>query len=357
MATPNPGVVFCSTCGRQNVAGSRFCNACGASLQRIESPTLTPAAPLPPGVPITPAKPARGRGCLKWTLGLIGVIVLLSLCGSLISTGNTTQQTSNSPIATPRETAVPAAVEAPASTPTQSPTNEPAVRPTDITGVVAKAGNVRNVPGTDGSEIIGKVAAGDVVILRGRRTVGSDTWYQVTMPNGVWGWASSILLTVEEAASAALPEPTLEPTSVSASVQGIGVPRAAVQEIYERSSIGFTFENSSPVDGQPRVTGKSANNLAILELIGPPENLVKATMIVGVPNDNQQAVTENTIYLLGLLKQTSPGWTDSATWVSENVARTVDSEEPITTIQGGQLISLSAFKELGFIMLNVEDAP
>lgn len=220
MATPNPGVVFCSACGRQNIAESRFCNACGASLQRIEPPTLTPAASLPPGVPITPAKPARGRGCLKWTLGLIGVIVLLSLCGTLTSSDNTTEQTSNRPTATPRVTAVPAAVEAPTatSTATQAPTTQPTVRPTDITGIVAKAGNVRNVPGTDGSEVIGQLTAGDTVILRGRRNVGADVWYQVTMPDGVWGWASSILLTVEEAASAALPEPTPEPTPTARTV-------------------------------------------------------------------------------------------------------------------------------------------
>jgi hypothetical protein len=152
-------------------------------------------------------------------------------------------------------------------------------------------------------------------------------------------------------------EPTLESPEGATLAGSIGVSRASVQAVYERSAVGFTFEESTPVDGQPRVSGKSRNGLAIMELIGPEEELTKATIIVGVPNNNQQAVTENAVYLLGLLKVTSPEWTEGTTWVTENLSEAASSDEPITTIQGKQQISLQGYKELGFVSLAVEPAP
>lgn len=244
MSTPDPGVVFCSSCGRQNVVGSRFCNGCGASIT-IPPPSPVTKPPVSSSSPPTSTKIDRRRSInrqiLMWAGGAFVVLCLLVQLASRndgeanqqivaqVQAIQTTRALTQTPTRTPTGSQPAQAARATAaSTSTVVPTTAPTVRPTDITGVAVKAGNVRNIPGTDGSEVIGQLAAGDTVILRGRRTVGSDTWYQVTMPDGVWGWASGILLTVEEGVSAALPEPTPEPTPTTRTVGSIEEAEALV---------------------------------------------------------------------------------------------------------------------------------
>lgn len=69
--------MFCSQCGAQQVAGSRFCQACGKSLAAGPPPipSAQPTAPPPPpvqgaGMPSGTARPKKRFGWGKVALGI-----------------------------------------------------------------------------------------------------------------------------------------------------------------------------------------------------------------------------------------------------------------------------------------------
>lgn len=160
-------------------------------------------------------------------------------------------------------------------------------------------------------------------------------------------------LTLEMPTDAPTPTITL-PTPEPPPTVGLGVSRAAVQRVYERPAVGFRFNEAEPVRDQPRVMGTAPNGLAFVELIGPPDDLTKATIIVTVPKDNPTAIQENSIYMLGLVTTVMPDWSDGPTWVSQNITKAINSSEAVTTVQGKRQVSLQAFKELGIILLSIE---
>lgn len=166
--------------------------------------------------------------------------------------------------------------------------------------------------------------------------------------------------------STATPEPTTvsepqqdeqmpTPTVISQPQAGIGVSRAEIQSVFESSEIGFVFEVASDVNGQPRVMGSSENGLATLELIGPSEELVSASIMIGLPNDDQEALLLNNLYAAGLLNLVAPDWEGGVDWYTNNIVNvaTTDQTEISTTYEGLE-VSLQGLQELGIILLAIK---
>ncbi len=63
-------------------------------------------------------------------------------------------------------------------------------------------------------------------------------------------------------------------------VAGLGVSRADVQAAYEQPQFGLTFKPAPPIRGVERVLGETDDRMAAVELIGPAENLTKATIVI-----------------------------------------------------------------------------
>lgn len=141
--------------------------------------------------------------------------------------------------------------------------------------------------------------------------------------------------------------------AASKPIAGIGVSRASIQSVFADPDIGFKFESSSNVDGQPRVMGTSRNGLAILELIGPSEDLAQATIIIAVPNDDEGVLVENVIYLAGLLKVAVPGWENSEDWLYDSITILADTGK-VTTTYEDVIITLEGTKEIGLVTLIIE---
>ena len=134
---------------------------------------------------------------------------------------------------------------------------------------------------------------------------------------------------------------------------GIGVSRQAIQSLYEQPDIGFTFEPSELADGTPRVIGESPDSIAFLELIGPERDITKATIMAAMPSDDTGAIAMNAAYMLGLLNHLVPNWSGGGDWLAEHFAVAADEGEA-RTIQGNVDITLTAYKELGMVLLTIE---
>jgi len=159
------------------------------------------------------------------------------------------------------------------------------------------------------------------------------------------------------ATTAAPPSPSVAPSPTPQVVRspGIGVSRTAIQSIFEQSEIGFTFESSSSVASQPRVMGTSRNRLATIELIGPSSELVSASILIGIPNDDTQARNLNVAYTLGFIKHAAPEWIDGPTWFNDQIVAMANgaSTEASTTFSDKQA-TLNVIKEMGIFTLTIK---
>jgi hypothetical protein len=92
---------------------------------------------------------------------------------------------------TPRPTAPPTATAAPSATPTV----------VALTGTVTTGANVRSGPGVEFA-IVGVLGPGDEVTLEARQ----ENWYQVSAAGGLEGWMSGVVLEIDPAINAAVPQ-------------------------------------------------------------------------------------------------------------------------------------------------------
>ncbi|MBS1252071.1 MAG: Membrane-bound lytic murein transglycosylase D [Anaerolineales bacterium] len=116
-----------------------------------------------------------------------------------------------------------------------------------------------------------------------------------------------------------------------ADIVGLGRARDSIQSVFEKPEVGFTFETSPEVGGEPRLLGRSPNGRTVIQLVGPAENLVSASVIVNLSADVSTELTENEAYLLGLLKLAVPSWTVGADWARENIEIALETGEAETT--------------------------
>jgi hypothetical protein len=145
---------------------------------------------------------------------------------------------------------------------------------------------------------------------------------------------------------------TVSPTSAPAGV-GLGVSRVDIRSVFASPDIGFTFETATAVDGQPRIMGTAPSGLAILELIGPADDLLIVNILAGFPSDNQTIALENAVFMAGALKQAVPDWEGSTDWLSETIGNLPEDGE-VTVTRGRAVITLQAAPEFGFLLLSVK---
>ncbi len=117
----------------------------------------------------------------------------------------------------------------------------------------------------------------------------------------------------------------------------------------------FTMKQESQVQGKDRWMGQTANQLALLELIGDKDDLSSVSLMFGVPNDAPNVVIENSAILLRFLKNAVPEWNDSSAWATdalEQIAKNPTQE--IKETYNGKVVKMTAIKELGMITVIVK---
>jgi len=126
----------------------------------------------------------------------------------------------------------------------------------------------------------------------------------------------------------------------------------AIKHLYE-----FQMKDSVLADGTKRYIGMSPDNGAVLELVGPHENLRKASLIIAVPNDAPRVVAQNSGRLLRFVANTMPGWNGSAAWVNRGLKQIVDGNyADQSTVIGSRRVTMSSMKDGALIFVSVEPA-
>jgi hypothetical protein len=97
----------------------------------------------------------------------------------------------------------------------------------------------------------------------------------------------------------------------------LGVTRTDAARLYQ--ILEFAFELTTDEQGQEHHIGTISDNLAIVELIGPEEDITSASVLVKVPKpptENQSARTE--VYLTTLLTVAAEDWEEGTGWLNDN---------------------------------------
>lgn len=84
--------------------------------------------------------------------------------------------------------------------------------------------------------------------------------------------------------------------------------------------VHFNMSNAYPVHGSPRRTGGSDDGLELLELIGPPSNLRRVSIVVSFRDD--EAVQKQLLLCLsGLLTVADPTWKGRNKWMATSTIK------------------------------------
>ncbi len=127
-------------------------------------------------------------------------------------------------------------------------------------------------------------------------------------------------------------------------------------QVMEYLSDFFLMEKSTPVDGQDRYMGQTADNLAVLEIIGNKNNISQATLMIGIPNDAPDKLVRNTILAIRFLENTVSEWTNSNEWITANAKRVADipGVSDVEVVKGNKLITMTFLKPFGMLTLTVK---
>jgi hypothetical protein len=125
-------------------------------------------------------------------------------------------------------------------------------------------------------------------------------------------------------------------------------------EITNYLSSIVTLQRSSPVDGQPRYMGMSADKLSMMEVIGDKSDITQATLGVGVPNDSPSILARNSAMMLRFVKNAAPGWSGSTDWTVAALRKAAATGNPVETTYRSRRITMTFIKPLGMVMVTVK---
>jgi hypothetical protein len=118
----------------------------------------------------------------------------------------------------------------------------------------------------------------------------------------------------------------------------------------------ITLKKSSAVDGQDRYMGSTADSLAVLEVIGPKNDVVQASLIVGLPNDAPQILARNMGMLIRFIKNVAPEWKGGSEWATAAIGKvTANPDKSEKKVVGRKLITMKLFQPLGMLSISVKE--
>lgn len=176
-----------------------------------------------------------------------------------------------------------------------------------------------------------------------------------------YGAPSFIALSV---AAAILPhepnQPAVSPTTAQSATKSQAKPALSGLGLSDRQVSSFpdsvfTISERAPLaDGRDRRLLSTPDHLAVLELVGPSDNLSSASLSVFIPNDADMVVAKNTLLALVFLKNVFPDWEQRADWATSalrRVAESSDNEERI--MRGDRVVRVHLLREIGMVTFTV----
>jgi hypothetical protein len=112
---------------------------------------------------------------------------------------------------------------------------------------------------------------------------------------------------------------------------------------YERMTQGleeFAFVPSPAVDGKPRMSGKTEEGDATIDMLGEPQKIVSTTLLLNMSKDSLEFSTKHTQRTRIFLANAVPEWPGCFSWAIETSYQliTIGTEGEQTTITGNKTL-------------------
>lgn len=235
------------------------------------------------------------------------------------------------------------------------PTTNP--QPEDTGHVVAQAilntnANLRSGPGTD-NEVARVGTAGEAYPVYARTF---DGWLLLDSAGKTWVASSLTTLDIEESQIPiwdGKPIATSSNATQSSIAAGLGVSREDFYEVFVDVNGLFEFKPAVELSNrQPRVIGEMIGTKAVIELIGPPNDLYKASLLTIMPI-TQDDITAISVVTLAFLKIAVPTWDGAGDWATSSLDQISRTGEPMTTVHENKVLKLEVIDEVGIMLLSV----
>lgn len=212
--------------------------------------------------------------------------------------------------------------------------------------------NLRSGPGTD-NEIVRVGTAGETYPVYARTF---DGWLLIDIEGKTWV-ASSLTTLDREQSQIPIwdgnPIATSSNETQSSISAGLGVSRENFYEVFVDVNGLFEFQPAVELsNGQPRVIGEMIGTKAVIELIGPPNDLYKASLLTIMPI-TQDDITAISVVTLAFLKIAVPTWDGVADWFTSSLDQIDQTGEAVTTVHDNIVLKLEVIDELGIMLLSV----
>lgn len=125
------------------------------------------------------------------------------------------------------------------------------------------------------------------------------------------------------------------------------ISRSYSQVMYKLGS-SFDVKQSSNVKGIARYMGNTKNYMANIEIIGNKNNIKSATILIGLPNDNESVRGLNLLYAIRFLKNVS-SIKNPIKWIGDSV------KSGSGKYKGSNCnVTLTIIKGLGMVLITAE---
>ena len=178
----------------------------------------------------------------------------------------------------------------------------------------------------------------------------SETAAQAVESGGDGGPDSNLTTRAKDEAEAVQSSSSL--TTTAAIADNLGFKRDDIQAVYE-AVWQFKFQPGTEVKGRPRLIGKAANDLALIELVGTGEEIPRASIAVSFPRNAPQAAAQNSIFMAQLLILAAPDWQEGSDWLSNGITEAFQQEK-VETTHDDLSFRLEVHRELGMVVFTVQ---
>lgn len=117
----------------------------------------------------------------------------------------------------------------------------------------------------------------------------------------------------------------------------------------------FIYHESPLLDGEPCLTGSLGDGKAVVELVGPAENLSQARLTVPLMMRGEQFEMPDAMYLVILARELAPGFSEASSWIEKSLPQTRDGA-PMDMTRGQVRLRLSRLERFGLVTLEIAAA-
>ena len=136
----------------------------------------------------------------------------------------------------------------------------------------------------------------------------------------------------------------------------LGVDRADLTAVFERSPFELRFDFVPLADGRSRVIGRSKDGRTTLELVGPPEGVTSANLMAALPEASPLVRLRNLNAVSLLVEVTLIDWTGASDWVSRNIDKAF-SGVSVSTQADGKTVTMSRALQTETLVVTIAGAP